>query len=227
MFRNVANLLLRLIWRIVYRVELAGTENVPRQGGFIAMMNHIYFIDPVLVASLAPRFIVIMSKIENYRSPLAGLFVRAYGTFAVHRGELDMGAIRTSLQVLEQGHGLLMAPEGTRSRSHTLQEGKDGLAWLATRSGVPVVPVALSGHEKLWTNARRLRRTPFRITFGQPFVLRLNPDQPSRPQLRLMTRELMYRLAGMLPPEYRGAYSDVSQATDSTLLPVPPEGQAG
>lgn len=226
MFRAVANVLLRLIWRIVYRVELSGTENIPDQGGFIAMMNHIYFIDPILVASLAPRFIVIMSKIENYRHPLAGLIVRAYGTFAVRRGELDLSAIRTSLLVLEQGHGLLMAPEGTRSKSHSLQEGKDGLAWLATRAGVPVVPVALSGHEKLWSNARRLRRTPFRITFGQPFLLKLDPDRPPRPQLRQMTREVMYRLSAMLPPEYRGVYSDLSQATESTLLPVPPAGPA-
>jgi 1-acyl-sn-glycerol-3-phosphate acyltransferase len=191
------------------------------------MMNHIYFIDPVLVASLAPRFIVIMSKIENYQSPLAGLFVRAYGTFAVRRGELDMSAIRTSLLVLEQGHGLLMAPEGTRSKSHVLQEGKDGLAWLATRAGVPIVPVALSGHEKLWPNVKRLRRTPSRVTFGQPIVLQLNPDLPARPQLRQMTRELMYRLSGMLPPEYRGVYSDLSQATDSTLRPAMREGEAG
>jgi len=227
MFRSVANVLLRLIWRILYRIELSGTENIPKHGGFIAMMNHIYFIDPVLVASLSPRFIVIMSKIENYRSPLAGLIVRAYGTFAVRRGELDMSAIRTSLLVLRQGHGLLMAPEGTRSKSHTLQEGKDGLAWLATRSAVPVVPVALSGHEKLWSNVKRLRRTPFRITFGQPFLLQLDPNQLPRPQLKAMTRELMYRLASMLPPEYRGVYTDLSQATDSTLLPFPGEGKAG
>ena len=227
MFRALGNLVLRLIWRIVYRVELSGAENVPRQGGFIAMMNHIYFIDPVLVASLAPRFIVIMSKIENYSSALAGLFVRAYGTFAVRRGELDMSAIRTSLTVLEQGHGLLMAPEGTRSRVHSLQEGKDGMAWLATRAGVPIVPVALSGHEKLWPNIKRLRRTPFHITFGQPVVLQLNPNLPPRPQLKQMTRELMYRLSSMLPPDYRGVYSDLSQVTDSTLLPAPREGQAG
>jgi 1-acyl-sn-glycerol-3-phosphate acyltransferase len=186
------------------------------------MMNHIYFIDPVLVASLAPRFIVIMSKIENYQNPLLALVVRSYGTFPVRRGELDMAAIRTSLQVLGEGHGLLMAPEGTRSRTHTLQEGKDGMAWLAVRAGVPVVPVALSGHEKLWSNLKRLRRTPMQVVFGEPFGLRTTEQMPARPQLRRMTQEAMYRLAALLPPEYRGVYGDPSSAysrIESTRLP--------
>ncbi len=226
MFRTVANWLMRTLFHLLYRIELSGSDNVPRQGGFIAMMNHIYFIDPVLVGALAPRPIVIMSKIENYKNPVAALALRLYGTFPVHRGELDLNAIRTALSLIEKGHGLLMAPEGTRSKIHSLQEGRDGLAWLAVRSALPVVPVALSGHERLGSNVRRLRRTPFRITFGEPFVLQADPGLPQRPQLRRMTREAMYRLSALLPPEYRGVYSDLSQATSDTLHPYrQPEGQ--
>lgn len=213
MFRRIANFVLRILFHLVYKIEIQGIDNVPQKGPFIAMMNHIYFLDPVLVSALAPRLIVIMSKIENYRNPFFALIMRLYGTFPVRRGELDMNAIRTSLQVLEQGHGLLMAPEGTRSRSHTLQEGRDGMTWLALRTNVPIVPVALSGQEGLGRYLRRLRRTPLRIVFGEPFRFKPIEGPQRREQLRAMTREAMYHLAALLPPAYRGIYHDLEKAT--------------
>jgi 1-acyl-sn-glycerol-3-phosphate acyltransferase len=226
-FRRIANFVLGILIRIFYQLDITGIENVPKQGPFIVMMNHIYYIDPVLVATLAPRNIVIMSKIENYQNPLLALVMHLYGTFPVHRGELDMTAIRTSLQLLEEGHGLLMAPEGTRSRQGTLLEGRDGMAWLAVRSQAPIAPVALSGQQYLGHNLRRLRRTPLRVAFGESFYLGSAPD-PQRPsaapkfpreQLHKMTQEAMYALAKLLPPAYRGVYSDLEKATSDTLIP--------
>jgi 1-acyl-sn-glycerol-3-phosphate acyltransferase len=123
LFHRFADFVLGIVARLLFKLEIIGAENVPAEGPLIAMMNHIYFIDPVLVGVLAPRLIVIMSKIENYNILLLRPFLHLYGCFPVHRGQLDMTAIRTSLHVLEQGLGLLMAPEGTRSRTHTLQEG--------------------------------------------------------------------------------------------------------
>jgi 1-acyl-sn-glycerol-3-phosphate acyltransferase len=235
MFRRFANLVLGLLFRIVFRLDITGRQNVPAQGPFITMMNHIYFIDPILVATLAPRNIVIMSKIENYQNPLLALVMHLYGTFPVHRGELDMTAIRTSLRIMEQGHGLLMAPEGTRSKTRTLQPGRDGMAWLAVRSQAPIVPVALSGQEYLGHNLRRLRRTPLRVVFGEPFCFRAAPGlaQPSatlgtlpspvakapRAQLHLMTQEAMYALAKVLPAPYRGVYGDLEKASTATMVP--------
>lgn len=226
MFRRIANLVLGILARILFKLDITGIQNVPQQGPFIAMMNHIYFVDPVLVATLTPRNIVIMSKIENYQNPLLALVMHLYGTFPVHRGELDMTAIRTSLRMLKEGHGLLMAPEGTRSKTRTLQEGRDGMAWLALRSQVPIVPVALSGQEYLGHNLRRLRRTPLRVVFAEPFCFRsvLDPQRPStalrapREQLHRMTQEAMYVLASLLPPQYRGVYSDLDQATTDTMV---------
>jgi 1-acyl-sn-glycerol-3-phosphate acyltransferase len=219
MFRRIANFVLGALFHIVFKLDISGIQNAPKQGPFIAMMNHIYFIDPVLVATLAPRNIVIMSKIENYQNPLLALVMHLYGTFPVHRGELDMTAIRTSLRLLEEGHGLLMAPEGTRSKTRTLQEGRDGMAWLALRSNTPIVPIALSGQEYLGHNLRRLRRTPLRVVFGEPFRLRSVEGLQHRPQLQRMTQEAMYRLSTLLPPAYRGVYSDLEKATADTLVP--------
>lgn len=222
-FRRIANPVLRALFNLLYKVDIHGLENIPKQGPFIAMMNHIYFVDPVLVGVLAPRYIVIMSKIENYQILPLRPFLHVYGCFPVRRGEMDLQAIRTSLGVLEQGDGLLMAPEGTRSRSKTLQEGLDGVAWLALRSNAPIVPVAHTGQERLGHSAIRLRRAHLRMVFGEPFRFRRPPCLDRDEQLRLMTTEAMYRLAELLPPAYRGVYSDLEKASSQTLVPCDPD----
>jgi len=221
MFRTLADWVLNIVARILFRLEIVGQENVPTTGPFIAMMNHIYFIDPVLVGLLTRRKVIIMSKIENYRILLFRPILYLYGTFPVRRGELDMAAIRASLAVLERGQGLLMAPEGTRSRTKTLQEGLDGIAWLAVRSEAPLVPVALSGQEKLGHYLKRLRRTPLRVEYGEPFLLQAE-GRVTREIRRQMTDEAMYRLAALLPPTYRGVYSDLEKATTEYLVPYRP-----
>jgi 1-acyl-sn-glycerol-3-phosphate acyltransferase len=220
-FRTLADWVLNIVARILFRLEIVGQENVPATGPFIAMMNHIYVLDPVLVSLLTRRKVIIMSKIENYRNLLFRPIMYLYGTFPVHRGELDMVAIRTSLSILARGQGLLMAPEGTRSRTQTLQEGLDGIAWLAVRSRAPLVPVALSGQEHLGRNLLRLRRTPLRVVYGEAFFLEAE-GRTTREQRRRMTDEAMYRLAALLPPPYRGVYSDLGKATSEYLVPYRP-----
>ncbi len=222
LFRRFANVFLRFLFRVLLKLEVEGVENVPRTGAFIAMINHVSFLDPVLTVALAPREIVAMSKIENYDNPIAALVLHLYGSFPIRRGEVDMPAIRASLHVLQLGRGLLMAPEGTRSKTHTLQEARDGMAMIALRANVPIVPVAVSGAEDFKHNWKRLRRTPTRIVFGAPFCFRPQPGVRHREQMCQMTREAMYRLAALLPPKYRGVYGDLDNATSRFLAPLQP-----
>jgi 1-acyl-sn-glycerol-3-phosphate acyltransferase len=215
-FHAIANWILRILFAILLKLDLVGTKHVPREEPFMLMINHVYFLDPFLAVALAPRYTVPMSKIENYKNPLLGLVLRLYGSVSVRRGEVDLQAIRKSLHVLAQGHGLMMAPEGTRSKSRTLLEGHDGMVMLTLHSHVPhlpIVPVAISGQEHLGHNVKRLRRTPVHMVFGQPFYLQPKEGLPHREQMRHMTREAMFRLAALLPPEYRGVYSDLAEAT--------------
>jgi 1-acyl-sn-glycerol-3-phosphate acyltransferase len=212
LFRHFADWVLGYLFRILMRIEVVGAENVPSSGPFIVMMNHIFFLDPVLIGVFCPRTIIIMSKIENYDHPLLAAVQRLYGTFPVHRGQLDLQAIRRSLAVLESGTGLLIAPEGTRSRSRTLQPGREGAMSIAWRADVPIVPVAVTGQERLWSSLKRLGRTSVRLVFGEPFELSSAPGLSRRQQLRSMTDEAMYRLSALLPPDYRGVYADVQGA---------------
>jgi 1-acyl-sn-glycerol-3-phosphate acyltransferase len=209
-----------MLLRALFSIEMVGLHNIPPDGPFIAAMNHIFFIDPILVSTFSNRMIVIMSKIENYSIPLVGPILHLYGTFPVHRGETDMHAIRTSLKVLDAGLGLLMAPEGTRSPHRTLQPGRDGMALIALRSAAPIVPVGIAGQEKLWTNLKRLRRTPVRLAFGEPFLARPDPSLSHKEQLHCVTHDAMVRLAALLPREYRGVYAD-KENPDCDWVAVP------
>jgi len=199
----------------VDRVE--GQENVPKSGSAILMINHVSFADSLAALQLCPRHVVPLAKIEVYNYPLIGIFPRLWGVIPVRREEVDRQAIRQALEVLQAGEIVLMAPEGTRGPA--LRQGKEGIAYLASRSGAPIVPVALiNSHDfPAWRFTQRWKGPGAQIVYGRPF--RFNPElrRPERAMLRKMTDEAMYVLAGMLPEELRGYYADPARATQETI----------
>jgi len=219
-FQRVANVVLRFLIKILLDCEVDGLENLPKEGPLIVVQNHMISIDTVIGAAFIDREIMGMSKVENYRNRLVSALFKAYGTFPVRRGEVDRQALRTSLAVLKEGKILMAAPEGTRSKTHTLQKGKDGLSYIAVRSGAPILPIAMWGQEEFWNQLRRLRRTRVRVVFGKPFALDPGDGKLTREQLTQMTHEMMYRIAELMPAEYRGYYSDLSAATEEYVRPM-------
>jgi 1-acyl-sn-glycerol-3-phosphate acyltransferase len=200
----------------VNRVE--GIENVPAQGPTILMINHIAFIDPIVVMNSLPRNIVPLAKIEVYNYPVVGILPRLWGVIPVRRDEVDRRAVQQVLEVLRAGEIVLVAPEGTRAPR--LSQGKEGIAYIASRLSVPIVPVAIDGSEGFpalrffsaaWKNPGAV------VRFGRPFRFRPILARPDREQLRKMTDEAMYLLAAMLPESRRGYYSDLSKATHETV----------
>lgn len=215
--RRLLNVFLRILFKILLKVESTGLENMPRQGPLILMINHINFIDPVLTGAIMPREVVMFSKIENYSLPILGFFIRLYGVVPVRRGEVDRRAIRQAIETLLRGEVFLIAPEGTRSHHGRLQPARDGMSYIASQTRAPILPVAIWGQERFFHNIKRLRRTEVHVRIGKPFRFALGEGEVHRDDLRAMTREAMYRLATLLPPEYRGAYSDLSAATERFL----------
>ncbi len=218
--RRLLNAILRILFKILLKVEIAGLENVPKQGPLILMINHINFLDPVLGVGLMPREVTPFSKIETLGYPILGFFIRLYGVVPVHRGEVDRRAIRKAIETLLKGEAFLIAPEGTRSHHGRLQPARDGIAYIALRTRAPILPVAIWGQERFFHNIKRLRRTEVHVRIGKPFRFAFGEAKVRRDNLRAMTREAMYRLASLLPPEYRGAYSDLSAATERFLRPL-------
>lgn len=197
--------------------KVEGLENVPAEGSAILFINHIAFIDPVVVVHVVPRNIVPLAKIEAFGHPIVGIFARIWGGIPVRREEFDRRAVKQVLDVLRAGEIVLMAPEGTRSPQ--LRRGKVGVAYLAARSETTIVPVAIDGTTGFPTLrfSPRWRELGAHVRFGKPFRYRLDLKRPKREQLRQMTDEVMYILAAMLPEHRRGVYADLSKATQETI----------
>jgi 1-acyl-sn-glycerol-3-phosphate acyltransferase len=204
-------------FRFLAKIDsVQGAENVPEKGPGILIYNHIAFVDPVAVMAAVKRNVVPMAKAEAVNLPFFGIFTRMWGAIFVRRGEADREALEQALAVLESGELLLVAPEGTRSPA--LIEARDGVAYLAARTGAPVIPVAVDGTEGFPSlSPKRWSLPGARIRFGKPFRFRVPSGRIPRDWLRKMTREAMYQLAALLPPARRGFYDDLSLATSETI----------
>ena len=198
------------------RVE--GVENVPKEGPAILLINHIAFIDSLVVLHTTPRNIVPLAKVEVYNYPVIGIFPRLWGVIPIRREEVDRRAVQQVLEVMRAGEIVLVAPEGTRGTQ--LSQGKEGIAYLASRSGAPIVPVAVEGtpgFPALRFLSSRWRGPGAVVCYGKPFRFRSEYLHSRREQLRQMTDEAMFVLASMLPENRRGFYADLSKATHDTI----------
>lgn len=217
--RRFLRFLIRVIgFNFLVRLEsVEGLENIPPHGPAILMINHIAFVDPIVVMHVAPRQIVPLAKVEVYDYPFVGIFPRMWGVIPVRREEFDRRAIQGALDVLRAGEIILVAPEATRSPQ--LQQGKEGVAYLASRSGAPIIPVAIEGTEGFPSLPflKRWRGPKVQVRFGRPFCFHASQERLPRDQLRQMTDEALYILAAMLPEHRRGVYADLSKATQETL----------
>lgn len=217
-FHYFANAGLRVIYAVVLKMDRQGLENVPKQGPVIVAINHTTFLDPIFAGAYVRDDVQPMTKIEAFESPFRWIFT-GYGAFPVRRGEGDLNALKSALKILKAGHAMLISPEGTRTKSGELQQAHEGVALIALRSGAPILPVAMWGGKALWSNLARLRRTPVAMRVGDPLVVRGLSTKATREELRQVTDEFMYRLAALLPPEYRGAYSNLDAYTPHFLVP--------
>jgi 1-acyl-sn-glycerol-3-phosphate acyltransferase len=214
--------LLRLLMKLLLRFEVAGYENVPGTGPIVIIINHIAFLDPVMVLGSFPRRVIPMAKIETLDIFFWGPIAKAYGVIPVRRGEVDIKAIKSALRILSDNGVVLLAPEGTRSPNHQLQSGKEGAALIALRSGASVVPIGITGTHRVNAHWKKLRRAPVFLSIGKPF--RLCPaatnGRAQRAQIKAMTRAMMFRLAAQLPPEFRGIYANLEVEAESFLKPL-------
>ncbi len=197
--------------------HVEGLENVPAEGPGILLINHIAFIDPILIIHLLGRNIVPLAKQEVYDYPFIGIFPKMWGVVPINRDELDRKPLKQVMAILKSGELVLVAPEGTRN--HQLQKGRVGIAYIASRTKSPVIPVAIDGTIGFPTfrTSKRWKEPGAMVRFGNPFCYRPEFGRARNPDLRLMTDEAMYILASLLPGNRRGVYSDLSKATQNTI----------
>lgn len=204
----------RVAARAVTRVRVEGAlDEIPRDGPLILAANHASNADGVLVAGwMTPalrRRIHWLGKREMVEWPLVGRLVEAFGVHPVDRAGADVEAFRLAQRILDQGHVLMVFPEGTRSADGVLGRPRDGLALLALRSDARIVPIGIAGSHRVWPRGRWPRvggRVTMRV--GRPFVVRADElgAADRRAAKAAATDRIMREIAALLPEEQRGPY---------------------
>lgn len=203
-FYCVANVAMRTLLILLTRWRVEGKQNVPKNGPLILVANHLSIVDPPLLGASIPRRIYFMAKQELFRPSLGAHFVRAYGAFPIRRGELDRQAMRRALELLQNGNVVGMFPEGKRSFNNQLQPFQPGTSFIAVRSGVPILPVGISGTEQIKGIGFVLRRPRITVNIGKPFTLPPVENKELRTKLPELSNSIADHIAELLPPAYRG-----------------------
>ena len=206
LFRQFARGLTKVLIFALTRATVSGMENFPKNGPALVVINHLGDADVVLLGASIPFMIEGMGKIELNEHWFVGPIFRAYGIIWLHRGRPDRKALRAVLDGLAEGRVVGLAPEGRQSVVGGLEEGNEGAAFLAIKSGAPIVPIAMTGTENdnIYGHMKRFSRARVTLSVGKPFFLREHADRQA--MMRDGTRQIMESLASLLPESYRGNY---------------------
>lgn len=209
--RNIIRWLIRLIFKLIARVDVSGYENLPKDSSFVIATNHLGFVDvPIAYYALDywDMFVLIGEKWQDVK--LYRWVGKHFNFIFIDRFNPDLKALRKVIALMEENNILVIAPEGTRSRTGALIEAKPGVSYLASKLGRPIIPVALTGTEdkNVFGNLKRLRRSHFTVKAGPAFTLPPLPRENRDEALRQYTDEIMCHIAALLPERYRGFYAD-------------------
>jgi 1-acyl-sn-glycerol-3-phosphate acyltransferase len=202
--------LIHAVLKIITTIDVSGYENLPQQGGFVIAVNHLGILDaPMAYYALDDwnLFIPVAEKWEQ--SPLLRWLAKHLNFIFINRFQPDLKAMRQIIKRMEEGQTLVIAPEGTRARDEKMAQGKSGVAYLASKMGWQIVPVAISGTEDrlFLSNLKHFRRTHIKVKAGKSFMLPPFPRENREEVLQEYTDEIMCRIAIMLPERSRGYYA--------------------
>ena len=212
--RAFAGPVLRLLWR----PEVIGTEHIPASGGAILASNHLSIVDSVFLPLMVDRPVTFAAKSEYFTGTrlidrAAGTYLRATKQLSVNRSEARAGQdmLEAALRLLQGGDLFGIYPEGTRSPDGRLYRGRVGIGWLALNSGLPVLPVAMSGTDRVLPPGRKIPRVAkIGITIGKPMTFEQYQDLPSPArQRRAITDEVMRSIQALSGQEYVPVYASV------------------
>ena len=201
---------LRVILHVLARVVLGrrltveGIDGVPRTGGVLLVSNHVSAADPPLTGGLLPRLdVYYMAKSEHFRNPLQRALWRGYNAYPVVRHSADRAALRHTLELLRDGHVVLMYPEGSRSPDGHMRAAEPGAGFLARQAGVPVIPVAVWGTEQVLPRGVHWpKRTDVHLRYGTPITLP-PADGGARAANAAAAQAVLDAIAAMLPAAYQ------------------------
>lgn len=225
MWRRIIRVPLYLLLKILVRLKVEGMENIPKEKGVLVISNHMHNADPVVLEIVFPRALHFMAKEELYRfKPLAWLITK-FGNFPVSRGNSDRKAVRAAIHRLHYKVAVGLFPEGTRSKTVRLSHGRTGAGFIAIQGKSPILPVGITGTERLPFNFSGKRPTEqmpdpghkgVRVRIGTPFELPATGADGKRLSAAEATEIMMHAIAELLPEEYRGVYRSSDSASESS-----------
>ncbi len=207
---SISNFLQRGTLRMFADWRVTGVENVPPMGPLVVIANHMSNVDSSLLGVGVPRRLNFLAKDDVFRAggPIGKWFLSSYGAFPIDRAGADARAFRWALRMLQRDAALVIFPEGTRSRTASMNRAKRGAVSLILKSGAPVLPVGITGTERLGHFLRVVNPTGrLRVNIGQPFSLPSMEGRPSREVLESLTTDVMSRVRDLLPESYHGYYA--------------------
>jgi 1-acyl-sn-glycerol-3-phosphate acyltransferase len=211
MLERFARFLNRLLVKAIIDLEFVNLDTAPREGALIVAGNHLGVLDALIVYYVVDRRDYIVMLAEYHRQHAFRRFLaKLVDAIFVDRYQADFTVLREVLKRLEAGGVLIISPEGTRSKTGGLLPGQPGTAYLAAKSGVPVLPVSIVGSDDrlVKPNLKRLRRSPVKVTFGETIFFEPVTRENRQSTLQDYTDEIMCQIAALLPESYRGVYAD-------------------
>jgi 1-acyl-sn-glycerol-3-phosphate acyltransferase len=176
-------------------------------GPYILAINHINFLEvPIFAACPWPRRITGLVNADAWANKFMAFLFDTYAAVPIDRKGSYFQSFRQVHRAMKAGYSMLVAPEGTRSKTGILAKGKAGIVQLALVTGMPVLPLVHFGGENFWANLKHLRRTPFHSAVGRPFRFK-TAGRPSKEEQEAMLADLMGQIASLLPEHLRGEYA--------------------
>jgi 1-acyl-sn-glycerol-3-phosphate acyltransferase len=203
--------LIRFIIKLVAKVDASGYENIPEKGGFVIAVNHLGFLDAPMAYYALDNWNLFIPVAEKWEeSAILRWLGKHLNAIFIDRFNPDLKAMREMMKRMEDGQTLVIAPEGTRARDEKMAQGKPGVAYLASKMGWTIVPVAIAGTEDriVIQNLKRFKKSSVRLIAGKSFVLPPFPKENREEKLQEYTDEIMCRIAVMLPEHNRGFYAE-------------------
>jgi 1-acyl-sn-glycerol-3-phosphate acyltransferase len=161
------------VYNVFFLIEVKGRENFPEKGGFIVASNHLSYLDPPTIGFVCPRKLYYFAKSSLFEIKILSFLVRSLGAIPIDREDPMPIVLKRVVDILRRGEGLVIFPEGTRSKDGLIKDGKPGVGFLAIKSKVPVIPLRLIGTDKaLPINSKFIRLKKIKVIVGKPLYFK-------------------------------------------------------
>lgn len=206
---RIVNATFRALFKLFFRMNLDALKQVPASGPYIIILNHpTIFEGPMIYVFLRPRRLIALAKKQLWERTFAGWLMKLWEAIPIDHLTIDRSSMQRCFEVLDSGHFLCLAPEGTRTNDPHLHKGKPGVAYIAFKKQVPILPMVTIGFDRFSYYVKRLKKTPVEIIIGKPFEITLKEGRLSPKIRQQLADEMMMRLAELMPKQYWGHYQD-------------------